>query len=458
MGVAISKDKTNTGATAANLEVASNVTVAGLLQDKATTTANNTTVNDKARYTAAAAEPGTTTETVWRSVGVGGVFGTLDAASLITADQTNADAAIKNAATVTGNGFVGGIAGNIYNSAAMSATVTGLANTGTVSAGANYQGSTEGGSRVLGQFFGGLAGYTQNVNLTGCTSSTRSNLTNTALTTQIQQGYGANGTILESSPLKGDFVGGLIGFGKNITLTNCSVQKGYVLGRTFVGGIAGGFTGSSLKVTGGTNASYVFGNRYVGGIVSVNGAGSTISSMENTGLVAGLGQNAAYVGGIAGLNDATWGATGTATTTTATIKNCTNSMASDNATNSSRITLLKNLSTYMVSGKEETIYADFVGGLVGSNGTNAVLTWDGTATTVSMGAVLYGKNYVGGVAGYNDATAQITNTKGDELTVTGQVIGEAVAQTWHGRHDSVCWWQGGRRHGGPEHGTQSAHG
>lgn len=445
VGVAIPKDETSTGVTAANLEVASNVTVAGLLQDKATTTANNTTVNDKARYTAAAAEPGTTTETVWRSVGVGGVFGTLDAVGLITADQTNADAAIKNAATVTGNGFVGGIAGNIYNSAAMPATVTGLANTGTVSAGANYQGSTEGGSRVLGQFFGGLAGYTQNVNLTGCTSSTRSNLTGTSLTTQIQQGYGANGTILESSPLKGDFVGGLIGFGKNITLTNCSVQKGYVLGRTFVGGIAGGFTGSSLKVTGGTNASYVFGNRYVGGIVSVNGAGSTISSMENTGLVAGLGQNAAYVGGIAGLNDATWGATGTATTTTATIKNCTNSMASDNATNSSRITLLKNLSTYMVSGKEETIYADFVGGLVGSNGTNAVLTWDGTATTVSMGAVLYGKNYVGGVAGYNDATAQITNTKGDELTVTGQVIGEAVAQTGT---DGTTVYVGGKAVGG----------
>lgn len=445
VGVAIPKDETSTGVTAANLEVASNVTVAGLLQDKATTTANNTTVNDKARYTAAAAEPGTKTETVWRSVGVGGVFGTLDAAGLITAYQTNADAAIKNAAAVTGNGFVGGIAGNIYNSAAKPATVTGLANTGTVSAGATYQGSTEGGSRVLGQFFGGLAGYTQNVNLTGCTSSTRSNLTGTSLTSQIQKGYDANGIIQESSPLKGDFVGGLIGFGKNITLTNCSVQKGYVLGRTFVGGIAGGFTGSSLEVTGGTNASYVFGNRYVGGIVSVNGAGSTISSMENTGLVAGLGQNAAYVGGIAGLNDATWGATGTATTTTATIKNCTNSMASDNATNSSRITLLKNLSTYMVSGKEETIYADFVGGLVGSNGTNAVLTWDGTATTVSMGAVLYGKNYVGGVAGYNDATAQITNTKGDELTVTGQVIGEAVAQTGT---DGTTVYVGGKAVGG----------
>lgn len=445
VGVAIPKDETSTGVTAANLEVASNVTVAGLLQDKATTTANNTTVKDKARYTAAAAEPGTTTETVWRSVGVGGVFGTLDAAGLITADQTNADAAIKNAAAVTGNGFVGGIAGNIYNSAAMPATVTGLANTGTVSAGATYQGSTEGGSRVLGQFFGGLAGYTQNVKLTGCTSSTRSNLTGTSLTSQIQKGYDANGIIQESSPLKGDFVGGLIGFGKNITLTNCSVQKGYVLGRTFVGGIAGGFTGSSLEVTGGTNASYVFGNRYVGGIVSVNGAGSTISSMENTGLVAGLGQNAAYVGGIAGLNDATWGATGTATTTTAAIKNCTNSMASDNATNSSRITLLKNLSTYMVSGKEETIYADFVGGLVGSNGTNAVLTWDGTATTVSMGAVLYGKNYVGGVAGYNDATAQITNTKGDELTVTGQVIGEAVAQTGT---DGTTVYVGGKAVGG----------
>ena len=46
----------------------------------------------------------------------------------------------------------------------------------------------------------------------------------------------------------------------------------------------------------------MFGNRYVGGIVSVNGLNSTIENMTNKGLVAGLGANAAYVGGIAGVS------------------------------------------------------------------------------------------------------------------------------------------------------------
>ena len=90
-------------------------------------------------------------------------------------------------------------------------------------------------------------------------------------------------------------------------MTNCYTESGYVLGRSFVGGFVGGFVGSNLYTRGGTNNSYVFGNRYVGGIVSVNGLNSTIENMTNKGLVAGLGANAAYVGGIAGVNDAAWG-------------------------------------------------------------------------------------------------------------------------------------------------------
>lgn len=49
----------------------------------------------------------------------------------------------------------------------------------------------------------------------------------------------------DASPLKGDFVGGLIGYGKDITLDNCKTGKGYVLGSRFVGGLAGGFTGAA---------------------------------------------------------------------------------------------------------------------------------------------------------------------------------------------------------------------
>ena len=65
-----------------DLTVASDVTVAGLLVDKDTQTVTNTAADqqaEQARYAAAAAEPGDK-NSLWRSVGVGGVFGTVDAA------------------------------------------------------------------------------------------------------------------------------------------------------------------------------------------------------------------------------------------------------------------------------------------------------------------------------------------------------------------------------------------
>ena len=133
------------------------------------------------------------------------------------------------------------------------------------------------------------------------------------------------------------------------------------------------------------------------------------------------------MGGIAGLNDADWGST--AANTTATIKNCVSSMASDAATNSSRSALLQALSTYEAANNEKaTTRADYVGGLVGCNGKNAVLTWDKDASTVQIGAVISGSDFVGGLVGCNDATAKITNTSTSLLTVSGEVAGSnAVA-------------------------------
>ena len=76
-------------------------------------------------------------------------------------------------------------------------------------------------------------------------------------------------------------------------------------------------------------------------------------------------------------------------------------MASDTATNSSRSALLQALSTYKnVSNQETTTRADYVGGLVGRNGKNAVLTWDKNANTVQIGAVICGNDFVGGLVGF----------------------------------------------------------
>ena len=400
------------------LTVDANVTVAGLLQDKSLKDADET-LTEQARYAAAVSGE----NSIWRSIGVGGVVGTMDAANLkLEADPNKNN--MTNKAAVIGSAFTGGVVGNLYNSSSADVTLTGLQNEGTVSVGANYLGSAEGeNSRVLGQFFGGIAGYCKNVTLSGSISTTRRDMTETQLKTAVKGGYANDGTLTDDSPLKGDFVGGLVGFASGSKLENCTTQKGYVLGRCFVGGMAGGFSGSQLKITGGSNSSTVLGNRYVGGVVSVNGSQSTVSGVTNSGLVAGLGKNAAYVGGIAGLNDAEWGSTNAANTA-ATIQNCVSSMASDTATNSSRSALLQALSTYKnVSNQETTTRADYVGGLVGRNGKNAVLTWDTDATTVQIGAVICGNDFVGGLVGCNDATAKITNTSTSLLTVSGEIVG-----------------------------------
>lgn len=406
-----------------DLTVASDVTVAGLLVDKDTQSVTETTAADqqaeKARYAAAAAEPDGESS-LWRSVGVGGVFGTVDAAQMQTNGKTN----IVNNGFVTGNGFTGGIVGNLFATGANTSapSLTGLRNNGTVSAGANYKGDTAGDARslVLGQFFGGIAGYGRGVTLQGCESVTRSDLTETQLKEQVTAGFDKNtGTLTDASPLKGDFVGGLVGYGKDIVLEDCKTGKGYVLGSRFVGGLAGGFTGSGVKQND-TNSSDVFGSRYVGGIVSVNGSNSIISGMTNTGLVAAFGKNAAYVSGIVGVNDAGWGGSEN-TTATATVQNCANRMSGDNATDTRRINLLKELSS-SAGG-----YADYVGGIAGCNGKNGVVTWDENGTP-TLGAILYGNNYVGGVAGYNDEKAEISNSSGQNLTISGQIVaaGKAV--------------------------------
>lgn len=415
VGVAIPK---TTDSVMQDLTVASDVTVAGLLVDKGTQSVAETTAADqqaeKARYAAAAAGPGDE-NSLWRSVGVGGVFGTVDAAQMKTDSKTN----IVNNGFVTGNGFTGGIVGNLFTTGANTSTpsLTGLRNNGTVSAGANYKGDTAGDARslVLGQFFGGIAGYGRGVTLQGCESVICSDLTETQLKEQVKAGFDETGTLTDASPLKGDFVGGLVGYGKDIVLEDCKTGKGYVLGSRFVGGLAGGFTGSGVKQND-TNSSDVFGSRYVGGIVSVNGSNSIINGMTNTGLVAAFGKNAAYVGGIVGVNDADWGGSQDPKAT-ATVQNCANRMSGDNATDTRRINLLKELNGC----------ADYVGGIAGCNGKNGVVTWDRNGTP-TLGAILYGNNYVGGVAGYNDEKATISNTSGQNLTISGQIVaaGKAV--------------------------------
>ena len=210
-------------------------------------------------------------------------------------------------------------------------------------------------------------------------------------------------------------------------MTNCYTESGYVLGRSFVGGFVGGFVGSNLYTSGGTNNSYVFGNRYVGGIVSVNGLNSTIENMTNKGLVAGLGANAAYVGGIAGVNDAAWGkqdSAALAKNETAKLVDSVNSMSTVEVTDKNKIALLQQLSR---TGDGTPRYADFVGGVVGCNGTHGTITNSQVTILSVTGTIVATGDCVGGVIGLNGAaslpTVQVSANRIEGVHFVGGVIG-----------------------------------
>lgn len=416
VGVAI--PKSDAGTKLENLTVGENVTVAGLLVDDDTTDTTDEPgeAGEKARYTAVAADAGDTkTATRWRSVGVGGVFGTLDAANLKTDDKT----VIANAANVTGSGFVGGIAGNLYSTdtaadGTVKTIVNRLASTGTVSAGVNYQGDntqTEH-SLVLGQFFGGIAGYTQDVVLTNCTSTARGTMTETDLRSQVDAGYASDGTLNDNSPLKGDFVGGLVGFGKNILLQNSRTEKGYVLGSRFVGGLAGyndvnaaiiNTSGKPLTIRG----QIVADGDAVGGLIGLN----TAPVLPTATVAATRVEGVHFVGGVIGAN-----------------------MPVGSFTVQDTLGKAGALTTTVTAGR---VRADGVaGGIIGYNRLLAALPQDVThaamlptfsddnvltdsmAVTSSGAAVclenftntfnLEANAYVGGILGYNDAATNLT--------------------------------------------------
>ena len=374
------------GTTLKDLTVEKNVTVAGIWQDGSTNKATAATANE-------ATERNRIVEAtnIDRAIGVGGVFGVLSLQEPCTVDSLN------NAAEVCGNAYTGGVAGNLRGKSGTKPAVTDLSNTGSVLALAGYNGYTAGESCVLGQFFGGVVGMMKNATLQDSYSSTRSSLSENDVKTLIASGYGDGGTLSAASPLQGDFVGGLVGFGDGVTITNCETGSGYVLGNTFVGGVVGGLSTGTVLNDGAANNSHVFGHRYVGGVVSFNGAGGSITGMSNTGMTAAFGKESAYAGGIVGYN-------------AGTLTDCTAAASTNTATNASRVQLLQ----AMAKG----YYADFVGGVAGYNADTITWTKDAAVSTL-----LNGGSFVGGVVGFNDADATISVADSAALTVSGRITG-----------------------------------
>lgn len=297
--------------------------------------------------------------------GIGGIAGSL----------TTNGAAVKtltNSAAVTGNRSVGGIAG--YFSGKDQATGKDMADC--QNEGLILSSTAADNDSLAGHYIGGIVGYAHNASLSKCRS---------------RAGYADGYTYKQEDrdKLRGRYVGGIVGYGEQSVLYDCETEaNGYVLGSEYVGGIVGALnqsdTQTALLSENGTrttvNASYVIGNSYVGGIIGENKGGSTIKNCVNTGVVAGYN---AYIGGICGANE-----------NNAAIINCASYVSDTNNAIYRRVT-------------DWGAVGSYAGGLTGYN--SGVIRFDGNAavSTRSVAGIVVGKNYVGGVIGFNDEKGTI---------------------------------------------------
>lgn len=189
----------------------------------------------------------------------------------------------------------------------------------------------------------------------------------------------------ENRPLLGAYVGGIAGYAKNIDFTNANSTGGYVIGSNYVGGITGyneyNEYHSPLKNL--SSKASVLGRVYVGGIT---GANTTNSKVDTNGFIipekeyskaaavdscssyGSVITTIAYGGGITGLN-------------AGNITDC----HYDSIRNSDHEAFM------------EKFNGDYIGGVIGLNYGNL------TATAEKINNYVAGKNFIGGIIGFNAA-------------------------------------------------------
>jgi len=208
---------------------------------------------------------------------------------------------------------------------------------------------------------------------------------------------GSNSGTISSSYATGsvagtsDTVGGLVGYNNSGTISN-SYATGSVTG---TGGYVGGLVGSNFVGT--ISNSSATGNvtgtgDYVGGLVGSNFVG-TISNSSATGNVTGTGD---YVGGLVGGNSGF-------SNHSSDIGTITNSYATGNVTGRSS-----------------------VGGLVGNNGNGAI------TNSNAMGNVTGTGYNVGGLVGYNDGTINNSYATGNVTSTGDWYVGGLVGYNGNG--------------------------
>lgn len=215
-------------------------------------------------------------------------------------------------------------------------------------------------------------------------------------------------------------LGGVVGLNRNGSI-NIAYNTGITHGEygegnitsNSVGGIAGVNTGSISNVY---NGADITGGNYVGGIVGYNhkltdDLDGTITIPENSGLISNAvnagdiladftdkaGNQYAYTGGLAGYNSGTI----SSGRNTGEIYggDYVGGMVGGNAENS----VLSNLSNSVfasITGEK------YVGGIAGQNSGSI----NATDSTINNYGKVYGQHYVGGIAGANEIGGRITNT------------------------------------------------
>ena len=320
--------------------------------------------------------------------GIGGIAGSL----------TTNGAAVKtltNSAAVTGNRSVGGIAGYFFGkNQATGKDMADCQNEGLI-----LSSTAADDHSLAGHYIGGIVGYAHNASLSECRS---------------RAGYADGYTYKQEDrdKLRGKYVGGIVGYGEQSVLYDCETEaNGYVLGSEYVGGIIGALnqsdTQTALLSENGTrttvNASYVIGNSYVGGIIGENKGGSTIKNCVNTGVVAGYN---VFIGGICGANE-----------NNAAIINCASYVSDTNNAIYRRVT-------------DWGAVGSYAGGLTGYNsGTITFSDKDNAVSTRSVAGIVVGRHYVGGLVGYNDTdgTIDINYTLiGGRVAATGDCVGGLI--------------------------------
>lgn len=339
---------------------------------------------------------------------------------------------LDNYAEVSGKARVGGIAGNIM-AESNELQVTECINYGKVQ---ETIGSAVG-------FIGGIAGYAAaqpdsggNLTLELCSSAP-------PYTADEIKKLTANPHMWP----KGSYIGGIIGFGQDVQIKECgtfqnpAANPGYVVGADYVGGIVGFYksTGEDNRLTGGSknnrNQSNVIGNKYVGGITGMNMADSNEEQMVikdwiNEGVVIAT---QAYSGGISGYN-------------TGIIRNCSSNVAypgeemklSSLGENARFVGGIAGRNQGTVESGTARVLAmvsnisggDYVGGIVGFNDPGAKVSG-----YKAGGGYVRGRRFVGGYIGLNASAKVFDGTNifagSDEVTgdyfVGGVIGGNLVA-------------------------------